>query len=151
MAEGDQINLKLTPGEIAIVAGGVVTLIFSFLHFYTLSGSIRGFGFSASVSAWSSALFPTATIIVLFNVIMAVQVVLAKLLNVDLGPGIVGFTWPQVHLALGFFALLDTIAYLLVDKGAYDIGIGLIFMLVGSAACFVGAILVTNEARATST
>jgi hypothetical protein len=36
-----------------------------------------------------------------------------------------------------------------VKKGGYDIGIGLIFMLLGSVACFIGAVLITNE-RATS-
>jgi hypothetical protein len=151
MADGKQINLKLTPGEILIVAGAFVTLVFSFLHFYTAPTIVvRGFTISGNLNAWASALVPTVTIIVLFNVVMAVQVVLTRLFNIDLGPGILGFSWPQVHVALGFFALLDTLAFIVVGKGGYSVGIGLIFMLIGSAACFVGAILVANERGATS-
>jgi hypothetical protein len=150
MAGGSQVNLKLTPGEILIGAGALVTLVFSFFHFYTSpSISIRGFSVGGGgVSAWGSGLVPTATLIVFFTVIMGIQVILTKLANVDLGPGIAGFTWVQVHLALGFFAVIDSLAFMVVDKGGAGIGVGLIFMLIGSVACFVGAILLMNE-RAT--
>jgi hypothetical protein len=140
MAEDSKINLKLTPGEILIVAGAIVTLVFSFLHFYTAPSPLSG-----GVSAWGKGLVPITTIIVLFTVVMGVQVVLTKLLSVDLGAGIAGFTWTQVHVALGFFATLDSLAFLVVSKGGAGIGIGLILMLVGSAACFAGAILLGNE------
>jgi hypothetical protein len=151
MPDGSQVNLKLTPGEILIGLGALVTFVFSFLHFWTFpSTSFRGLTVSArDLSAWSSILVPTATLIVLFTLIMGLQVVLANLFNVDLGPGIGGFTWPQVHLALGFFAVIDSLAFMVVDKGGYSVGIGLVFMLIGSVVCFVGAVLITNE-RATS-
>jgi hypothetical protein len=151
MADGSQVNLKLTPGEILIGAGALVTLVFSFLHFYTApSFSVRGLTVSGrDLSAWSSVLVPTATLMVLFTVIMGLQVVLANLLNVDLGPGIAGFTWPQIHLVLGLFAVIDSLAFMVVDKQGYSVGIGLVFMLIGSVVCFVGAVLITNE-RATS-
>jgi hypothetical protein len=147
MTDGSQVNLKLTPGEILIGAGALVTLVFSFLHFYEApSFSVRGFSVGGrDLSAWSSALVPIATIIVFFTVIMGLQIVLSQLLNVDLGTGIAGFTWPQIHLALGFFAVIDSFAFMIVDKGGYSVGIGLIFMLLGSVACFVGAILISNE------
>jgi hypothetical protein len=140
MAEGSKINLKVTPGEILIMAGAIVTLVFSFLHFYSAPSPLSG-----GVSAWGKGLVPVATIIVVFTVIMGVQVALTKLLSVDLGTGLAGFTWTQVHIALGFFATLLSLAFLVVSKGGADIGIGLIFMLIGSIACFVGAILLGNE------
>lgn len=138
MADGNKINLKLTPGEILIVAGALVTLVFSFFDFYTAP-------ISGGISAWSKGLVPVATLIVLFTLVMGVQILLTQLLNVDLGSGIAGFTWPQVHVALGFFATILSVAYLLVSKGGGGIGVGLIFMLLGSAACLAGAILLGNE------
>ena len=138
MAEGSNtINLKLTPGELLIVAGAVVTLIFSFLHFYTVPGGGR--------SAWSKGLVPVTTLIVLFTFVMGVHIVLTRLLNVDLKDGIAGFTWPQVHVALGFFATILSVAFLLADKGGDGIGVGLVFMLIGSAACLVGAVVMRSE------
>jgi hypothetical protein len=147
MADGSQVNLKLTPGELLIGAGAIVTLVFSFFHFYTApSVSFRGVTVGGGgVSSWGSGLFPTTTLIVLFTVIMGLQVILTKVASLDLGPGLAGFTWPQVHVALGFFAVIDSLAFLVVDKGGAGVGVGLIFMLIGSVACFVGAILLTNE------
>ena len=141
MADDNKINLKLTPGELLILAGALVTLIFSFLHFYTAPAPLSG-----GVSAWSKGLVPITTLIVLFTLIMAVQILLTRLLNVDLGARVVGFTWPQIHVALGFFATILSVAYLLVDHLGGGIGIGLIFMLIGSAACLAGAVLLGNEA-----
>jgi hypothetical protein len=140
MAEDNKINLKLTPGELLIVAGAVVVLIFSFLHFYTAPSPLSG-----GVNAWASQFVPTATLIVLFTLVMAVHILLTRLLNVDLGARPAGFTWPQVHLALGFFATILSVAFLLVGKGGAKIGIGLVFMLIGSAVCLAGAILIGNE------
>jgi len=138
MADGNKINLKLTPGEILILAGAVVTLIFSFLNFYTAP-------LGGGINAWASRFVPVVTLIVLLTLIMAVQIVVTQLLDVDLGSGIAGFTWPQVHVALGFFATLESVAFLLVGKGGAGIGVGLIFMLIGSAVCLAGAILIGNE------
>ncbi len=153
MADGSQVNLKLTPGELLIGAGAIVTFVFSFFHFYTSpsvpsvrlpNGTTIGGG-GGGISAWGSQLVPIATLIVFFTVIMGLQVILTKLANLDLGPGIAGFTWVQLHLALGFFAVIDSFAFLVVDKGGLGVGIGLIFMLIGSVACFVGAILLMTE------
>jgi len=150
MVDGSQVNLKLTPGEILIGAGALVTFVFSFFDFYSAPSFSTSRGtFGGGISAWGDGLLPIATLIVFLTVVMGLQVVLVNLLSVDLGPGIGGFTWPQIHLALGFFAVIDSLAFLAVKKGGYDIGIGLIFMLLGSVACFIGAVLITNE-RATS-
>src|ERR1700674_4708674 len=152
MPDGSQLNLKLTPGEILIAAGGLVTFIFSFLHFYSapsVTVNIPGVGSRSSgggsVNAWGSGLLPIATIIVIFCAVMAAQVILTKVANVDLGPGLAGFSWTQVHLALGFFAFLDGLAFLVVKKGGFDVGIGLIFILIGSGACLAGAVLLSRE------
>jgi hypothetical protein len=139
MAKGSQVNLKLTPGEILIPAGALVTLVFSFFDFYSGNGLLSG------RSAWSKGFVPVVTLIVLFTLIMGAQVALTKLANVDLGTGVAGFTWPQVHVALGFFAVVLSLAWLVNSKGPYGIGVGMIFMLLGSIACFVGAFLLSSE------
>jgi hypothetical protein len=149
MPDGSQVNLKLTPGEILIAAGALITLVFSFFDFYSAPSFSTARGtFGGGISAWGDGLLPIATLIVFFTAIMGLQIVLANLLSVDLGPGVAGYTWPQVHVALGFFAVVDSLAFLVVKKGGFDIGIGLIFMLLGSVACFVGAVLITNERAA---
>jgi hypothetical protein len=146
-----EVNLKLTPGEILISAGAIVTLVFSFLHFYTspsitvhtpFGGSITTGG---GVNAWASEFVPVVTLIVVFTLVMATQVLLDKFASVDVGPGIAGFTWVQVHLALGFFAALESFCWLIAGKGGAGIGIGLILMLIGSVGCLVGAILLRSE------
>jgi hypothetical protein len=154
MPEG-QLNLKLTPGEILIAAGALVTLIFSFFNFYSapsISVNLGGRSISSGggVSAWGSGLLPIATIIVIFCVVMGLQVVLTKVAGLDVGPGIAGFSWPQVHLALGFFAFLDAVLFLLVNHGGYGVGVGLIFILIGSAACLAGAVLMNKERQGNS-
>jgi len=148
MADSSQVNLRLTPGELLIGAGAIVTFVFSFFHFYTAASvqTLRGtVSIGNDVSAWSSGLVPVATLIVFFTAIMGIQVILTRLANLDVGPGIAGFTWVQIHVALGFFAVIDSLAFLIVDKGGRGVGIGLIFMLIGSIACLVGAILLMNE------
>ena len=71
---------KPTPGEITIMAGGAVALIFSFFDFYSYR-QLRG---SGGTSVWGSGLFPVATLMVIFVVIMALQVALTKFAHVNL-------------------------------------------------------------------
>ena len=60
-------NTTPTPGEITIMAAGAVALVFSFLKFYKAPVG------PGHVSAWGSGLFPVATLMVIFVVIMAVS------------------------------------------------------------------------------
>jgi hypothetical protein len=136
-----------TPGEITIMAGGAVALIFSFFDFYTIDVGT----FSSSASAWSSGLFPVATLMVIFAVIMALQVALTKFAHVSLPARLLGFTWEQVHLILGFFAVVYAVAYLLQDRSGASLGIGFWGVLIGCGAAFVGAILLQKERGANRT
>jgi hypothetical protein len=138
------VNKKPTPGEIIVMAGGAVALIFSFLPFYTADIA----GFSDDVSAWGSGLFPVATLIPIFTAIAGVLVALRTFANFNYPPnGVLGFTWNTLLLALTFFAAILALAYLLVDKGAYDLGFGFFLVFIGGVGSFVGAILMQNEAR----
>ena len=133
---------KVTPGEIAVIAGGGVCLVFSFLPFY--SGNL---GLS-NRNAWNSGLFPVATLIVVFAVVAAVAVLLVRFGNLRYpAAGFLGFSFNALVLALTFFAAILAVAFLVVDRGvAYDLGIGYWFVLVGAIASLVGAVVMTNEA-----
>jgi len=120
-----------TPGEIVIMAAGAVMLIFSFLHF------------AGDTSAWGSHLFPIATLLPIYGVIMALQVALTKFANVSLPDSILGLTWEQIHLALGLMAALMAIGWLLTDLG--DKQIGMWFEILGGLALAVGAFLLQRE------
>jgi len=136
------VDNKVTPGEIAVIAGGGVCLVFSFLPFY--SGNL---GLS-NRNAWNSGLFPVATLIVVFAVVAAVAVLLVRFGNLRYpAAGFLGFSFNALVLALTFFAAILAVAFLVVDRGvAYDLGIGYWFVLVGAIASLVGAVVMTNEA-----
>lgn len=133
---------QVTPGEIVVIAGGGVCLVFSFLPFY--SGNL---GLS-NRNAWSSGLFPLATLIVVFAVVAAVVVLLVRFANVRYpANGFLGFSLTSLLLALTFFSAILAVAYLIVDRGvAYDLGIGFWFVLLGAVASLVGAVIMMNEA-----
>jgi hypothetical protein len=138
------VNKKPTPGEIVVMAGGAVALIFSFLPFFKLDIG----GLSDDVSAWGSGLFPVATLIPIFAAIAGALVALRVFANFNYPPnGMLGFGWNSLLLALTFFAAILALAYLLVDKGGYDLGFGFFLVFIGAVGSLVGAILMQNEAR----
>jgi hypothetical protein len=120
-----------TPAEIVIMAAGAVMLIFSFLHF------------AGDTSAWGSHLFPIATLLPLYGVVMALQIVLTKFAGVSLSGSVISFTWEQIHLALGAMAGLMAIGWLLTDTG--DKQIGEWFEILGGIALVVGAVMLQRE------
>ena len=139
---------KLSPANIVILAGGAVMLIGSFLSFYT-------FG-PFSSSAWGGAsgfgVFGIATVVVLCGIVMAAQVGLTAFASgVTLPDKLLGLTWDQVHLALGFQAAFEMLAFLIRSKGGLSFGIGFWFMLLSGIALLVGAIMrVTGAGASTS-
>ena len=137
---------KLSPADIVILAAGAVMLIGSFLNFYTFAGY--------SASAWSGAnglgVFGIATVAVLCGVVMAAQVALAAFASSTTLPGrILGFTWDQLHLALGFQAALLMLSFLIRSKSPFTFGIGFWLMLLSAIALLVGAIMRVTGAGST--
>jgi len=106
-------------------------LIFSFLNF------------APKTSAWASGLFPIATLLPLYGLVMALQIALTKFASVKLPDSVLGFTWEQVHLALGAMAALMAIGWLLTDTGSKQIGQW--FEILGGIALVVGAVLLQRE------
>ncbi len=120
-----------TPGEIVIMAAGAVMLVFSF------------FNFASDTSAWGSGIFPVATLLALYGLIMAAQIALTRFGGANLPSRILGFTWEQVHLALGIMAGLMALGFLLTD--ITDKQIGLWFEVLGGLALAVGAVMLQRE------
>jgi hypothetical protein len=136
---------KLSPAGIVILAAGVVMLIGSFLDFY----SYAGFGFNAWSGARGFGIFGIVTVVVLCGIVMAGQVaVSAFATNVNMPDRVLGLTWDQVHLALGFQAALMMLAFLIRAKGQADFGIGFWFMLLSGIALLVGAVMRVTGAGA---
>ena len=140
---------KLSPANIVILAAGAVMLVGSFLAFYSYSG----FGVSRSFSAWSGAngfgIFGIATVIVLCGVVMAAQVAVVTFASgVSLPDKLLGLSWDQVHLALGFQATLMMLAFLIRSRGGASLGIGFWLMLLSAIALLVGAIMRVTGAGA---
>jgi hypothetical protein len=146
-------NSKLTPANWVIVIAGAVILIGSFLPFYKADSPLGG---TDSLNAWSSGLFLIATLPALLGVLMAVQVALVAFANTSFPERVLGLTWDQVHLALGFQITLMMIFFLIRDPNfglgnlGVDRGIGLFVMLLAAIALLVGAIMRTREAAPTA-
>lgn len=129
---------KLTTSDIIILAGGGVMFIASFLPFYKLG--------DFSESAWSKvSLFPISWFPVVFGVAMAAHVALTKFADTNVPARVMGMTWDQVHLALGSFAALTMLCFLIRSIDPVERGIGLFLMLLGSVALAVGAVMRTKE------
>jgi hypothetical protein len=143
---------KLSPANIVILAAGAVMLIGSFLAFYTISAADTGAS-SQSFSAWSGGqgvgIFGIATVAVLCGVVMAVQVALVAFANTNLPDRLLGLSWDQIHLALGFQAALLMVAFLIRSKNPASFGIGFWFMLLSGIALLVGAIMRLTGAGST--
>ena len=136
---------KLSPAGIVILGAGVVMLIGSFLDFY----SYAGFGFNAWSGAQGFGIFGIATVVVLCGIVMAGQVAVATFAsNVSLPDRVLGLTWDQIHLALGFQAALMMLAFLIRAKGGASFGIGFWFMLLAGIALLVGAVMRVTGAGA---
>jgi hypothetical protein len=148
-------KVKISPANIVILVAGVVILIASFLAFYKLEipkqtlGNIT-IGGSTSYNAWSTGQFLIATLPALLGAVMAAHVVLAAFSNVDLPETVLGLTWDQIHLALGFQAALMMIAFLIRSNPYSSFGIGFWLMLIAGVALLVGAIMRVTGATATT-
>ena len=83
---------------------------------------------------------------------MAAQVALVAFApEVKMPEKVLGFTWTQVHLVLGFQATIMMLAFLIQDTGGLDKGIGLYLMLIAAIGLLVGAVLRMQEQKTPTT
>jgi len=124
-----------TTSELIIMIAGAVMLVASFLKFAQVDVN--------SASAWGQYLFPIATLLPLYGVIMAAEIALTKFSTVKLPEKLLGFTWEQVHLVLGLLAGFMAIGWLITDiRGK---GIGYWLEVLGGIALAVGAVMMQRE------
>lgn len=120
-----------TPGEITIMAAGAVMIIFSFVSF------------AGDTSTWGKGLFPIATLLPLYGLIMGLQIALTRFASLKLPDSVLGFSWEQVHLALGAMAAVMAVGWLLTDYGSKQVGMW--FEIIGGIALVVGAVMLQRE------
>jgi hypothetical protein len=120
-----------TPGEITIMAAGAVMFVFSFTSF------------AGNSNAWQRGLFPIATLLPLYGLVMGLQIALTKFASLRLPHSVLGFTWEQIHLALGVMAALMAFGWMVTDYG--DKKVGTWFEILGGIALVVGAVMLQRE------
>jgi hypothetical protein len=120
-----------TPGELTIMIAGVAMFAASFLTFY------------GATSAWGTSLFPLATLLPLYGIVMATQIAIAKYADALLPRRVLGWTWEQFHLVLGFLAALMAVGWFVTEVGKK--GTGLWIEIAGGIALAVGAVNLQRE------
>jgi hypothetical protein len=143
------MRAKPTPANIVILAAGALMLLGSFLAFYELRapslrlGDVR-IGGTESATVWEFGFFSLPTLAVWFGVVMAGHVALTTFVpGVRVPPRVLGLSWEQIHLALGFQSAVFMGAYLIRDKSILDFGLGFYLMFLAAIGLVVGAILRT--------
>jgi hypothetical protein len=79
----------------------------------------------------------------LYGLVMGLHIALTKYASLNLPRSVLGFTWEQIHLAIGVMAALMAIGWLFTDYGNKQIGMW--FEILGGIALVVGAILLQRE------
>jgi hypothetical protein len=120
-----------TTAELTILIAGAVMLVASFLPF------------AFDHNAWSAFLFPLATLLPLYGVIMATHIGVTKYLGANLPPKVFGFTWEQLHLVLGLLAGAMAVGWFVTNVGKR--GVGMWFEIIGGLALAAGAVNLQRE------
>jgi hypothetical protein len=135
---------KLSPGEITTAVSGVLLLVFSFFHWYSVSIDIAGFHASASRNGWQSPGAFWGIVAILIGIVLAAHVIVEKLSGIELPERLGSVGWGVVHLAGGSLAFLFVLIKLLNQSS--DTAIGFYLGLIASAGLAVGGYLMAREA-----
>lgn len=135
---------KLSAGEMTTAISGVLLLIFSFFHWYSVSVDIGQFHASASRNGWQSPGTFWGIIAILLGVVLAAHVIVEKLSGVELPERLGSVGWGVVHLAGGALAFLFVIIKLLNESS--DTAIGFYLGIIAAAGLAVGGYLMAKEA-----
>lgn len=124
------------PSQIAILVGGVVVFIFSFLDFFKSSFTDEGF------SAWSSDLiFPLTAFPALLALIVVGLTAAVLFADVNLPDPVLTFNWRQINFMLALIIALVLFGLLISAPDGFDIGVGLILSFIGSLALMAGTVM----------
>jgi hypothetical protein len=132
---------KLTPGEVTTAVSGVLLLVFSFFHWYSVD--LGPFG-SVSRNGWQSPDAFWGVIAILLGVVLAAHVIVEKLTGVELPERLGSVGWGVVHLAGGAIAFVFILIKWLMNTDYTAIGLWL--GLIAAAGLTVGGYLMAKEA-----
>lgn len=132
---------KLTPGEITTAVSGVLLLVFSFFHWYSVD--LGPFG-SYSRNGWQSPSSFWSIIAILIGIVLAAHVIVEKLTGVDLPDRLGSVGWGVVHLAGGAVAFIFILIKWLTNTDY--VAFGLYISLIAAIGLTVGGYLMAKEA-----
>jgi hypothetical protein len=132
---------KLTPGEITTAVSGVLLLVFSFFHWYSVD--LGPFG-TFSRNGWQSPGAFWGIIAILIGIVLAAHVIVEKLTGVELPERLGSVGWGVVHLAGGAIALLFLLIKLLNQSD--NTAIGFYLGILAAIGLTVGGYLMAKEA-----
>jgi hypothetical protein len=132
---------KLTLGQAIVMVTGVMLFIWGFLPWYSDAGG--------SANAWSTETIPglllTATWVPLLSLAIVVFVAI-KVFGNGFPDSVLGFSWAQMSIVVGFIDVLISLGFLVANRslgslGSLDLGPGLILSFVTSLVLLGGALL----------
>ena len=127
------MSSKISVANLVMLAGAVVTLIFSFFAYFKFGGE--------SVNAWDGdALAFATTVPAILAIVMAIWIGL-ELAGVSLPEQVLTFDRNQLKATWAISAAGIMLSWISADVGSTDKGIGFWFMLIGSLAMAVGAVM----------
>ncbi len=135
---------KLTPGEMTTAVSGVVLLVFSFFHWYSVSYNFGPVSGSVSRNGWQSPDSFWSIVAILIGIVLAAHVIVEKLTGVDLPDRLGSVGWGVVHLAGGAVAFLFILFKWLTNTDY--VAFGLYVSLIAAAGLVVGGYLMAKEA-----
>lgn len=143
-------KLKLSVGNLVILAAGVVMVLSSLLPFLK-AAPVHGGPVSSTV--WSNGFLGIATLPVLLGAVMAGQVGLAAFATrVKVPEHVLGLAWDQIHLTLAAQAVVLMLSWLAVDRAEFNQGrqLGFWVMLLAAIGLMAGAVLRVREPQPVS-
>jgi hypothetical protein len=135
---------KLTLGEIITAVSGVLLLVFSFFHWYSVDVNFGPISGSFSRNGWQSPGAFWGIVAILIGIVLAAHVIVEKLGGVELPERLGSVGWGIVHLAGGVIALLFVLIKLLNESSSTAIGFYL--GIIAAAGLAAGGYMMAKEA-----
>jgi hypothetical protein len=125
---------RAEPGWLVLTLAAIAAGIGSFMPFYTFDGGV-------DLTVWSRSLFPTATLIAVFVVLIGLEALFVLLMGHEPRSPFLNLTWSQARLVGSGFAILLALAYLVQGRAGGSLGSGYIILSVSALGSYTGAVM----------